>query len=67
MRDGGIETDVVTRLRGIQTVDTWAVVQSEEELHDVKPDWVSCGSVWLHLFAAVGLKSESRDGFLQTR
>ncbi len=38
-------------------------MQRGEELPDVSTEWVSCGSVWLH----VGLNSKNTDSLLQSR
>ena len=43
--------------RGIQAVNEfyiWTVFQHRQERSDLKHDWVSHGSVWLHLYVDVG-------------
>lgn len=51
--------------QGVSEVYILTAVLYRVELPDLNQDYVSCGSVWLHLYAAVDYKSKSRDSFLQ--
>lgn len=46
-------------IQGVSEVYMEVVVQYREGLCDLKQDWVSCGSVLLLLYAAVGLQTKS--------